>query len=395
LRLLFVSHSLPRADDALSNVGGMQRVAVDLHDSLLAHPGITTRSLVLRSAWRDRHVSVPLFISRSLAAIPRIVKRERVDVVLFSSMVTAVVAAPLRRFFDRNGVRAAAIAYGLDVTTEAWPYPWIVPRTFAALDAVFPISSATAAECYARGLRREQAHVIPLGIRNDRFRGRIDRPTARRALLKMRGASESPAEPKLILASVGRLVPRKGVAWFVENVLPLLPEDIHYVVAGEGPERQRIQRAADELGVAPRVSLLGGVSEEELETVYRGVDVFVMPNIVVPGDIEGFGLVILEAGMCGLPVVAARLEGIQDVVHEGENGTLVTSGDAQEFSDAIMLYHAQPDVLRAASIRAAEIVSREFSWESVTERYVSALQQTAQPRRTRRTATASTTDDTD
>ena len=374
MRLLFVSHSLPRADDALSNVGGMQRVASDLHDSLVAHPAITTHTLVLRSAWRDRHVVVPLFVTRSLAIIPRVVKQEGIDAVLFSSMVTAVVAAPLRRFFSRNGVVVAAIAYGLDVTTRAWPYPRVVPRTFAALDAVFPISSATAEACYARGLARDRTHVIPLGIRGDRFCAQIDRAKARRALLAMR-RSESRSEPKLILVSVGRLVPRKGVAWFVENVMPLLPEDVYYFVAGEGPEAPRIRRVAEEAGVDARVALLGAISEADLESVYRGADLFVMPNIQVPGDMEGFGLVLLEAGMCGLPAVAARLEGIEDVVREGENGHLVASGNAAEFHDAILRYRDDPAALAIASARAAELVSREFSWERVTDRYIEAIRQ--------------------
>jgi phosphatidylinositol alpha-1,6-mannosyltransferase len=196
--------------------------------------------------------------------------------------------------------------------------------------------------------------------------------------------SESKSEPKLILASVGRLVPRKGVAWFVENVMPLLPEDVHYFVAGEGPEAPRIRRVAEEAGVDARVALLGAVSEADLESVYRGADLFVMPNIQVPGDMEGFGLVLLEAGMCGLPAVAARLEGIEDVVREGENGNLVTSGNAAEFRDAILRYRNDPDALLAASARAAEVVAREFSWNSVTERYIEAIQQTA--KRSPRTA---------
>jgi phosphatidyl-myo-inositol dimannoside synthase len=373
LRLLFVSHSLPRSDDVAGNVGGMQRIAVDLHDSLVTRSGVSTSTLLLRSAWRERHVAVPLFITRSLAAIPRIVRRERIDAVLFSSMVTAVVAAPLRRFFDRNGVIAATIAYGLDVTTRAWPYPRIVPRTFAALDRVFPISSATAEVCFARGLARNRALVVTLGIRGDRFAATVDRASARRRLMSMGLTSE----PALILASVGRLVPRKGIAWFVENVMPLLPHDVHYFVAGDGQEASRIRSAAADAGVSARVTLLGAVSEEDLETVYRGSDLFVMPNIAVAGDMEGFGLVLLEAGMCGLPVIAARLEGITDVVRNGENGELVTSASASEFRDAILRYHDDPAGLTAASERAKGFVSREFSWDRVVDRYIEALQSTA------------------
>ena len=78
--------------------------------------------------------------------------------------------------------------------------------------------------------------------------------------------------------------------------------------------------------------VLGQVSEALLVTLFQGSDLFVMPNIPVAGDLEGFGVVMLEAGLCGLPIVAAELEGIRDVVREGENGVLVSPGDAVAFA---------------------------------------------------------------
>ena len=84
MRLLFVSHSFPPADRPLSNVGGMQRVATELHDALAAHPGVDLSSLVLRSSWRWTHVKVVPYLARALWEIERALVRQEVDAVLFT-----------------------------------------------------------------------------------------------------------------------------------------------------------------------------------------------------------------------------------------------------------------------------------------------------------------------
>ena len=87
----------------------------------------------------------------------------------------------------------------------------------------------------------------------------------------------------------------------------------------------------------------------------------------------GARVVMLEAGLCGLPVVAADLEGIRDVVREGENGVLVESGDAEAFAAAIMEIGGNRSRLDDASGRAVEWTGRRFSWAVVVEQYVDAL----------------------
>jgi phosphatidylinositol alpha-1,6-mannosyltransferase len=121
------------------------------------------------------------------------------------------------------------------------------------------------------------------------------------------------------------------------------------------------------------VKLLGAVSESDLELLYHGSDVFLMPNIPVAHDMEGFGLVMLEAGLCGLPTVASRLEGITEVVTEGQKGQLVESGDAEGFRRAIMQYHENPAGLASASERARLHTLSHFGWDRVIDRYVSII----------------------
>ena len=376
VRLLFVSHSFPPPGRPLANVGGMQRVATELHAALAQHPGVTLSTLALRTSWRWTHVRTPFFLAKALRTIRQQARRQEIDAVLFSSMVTAGLAPWLRRTDAAETLPLAAIAHGRDVTLPFMPYQRLLPRVFAALEAVLPVSRATGAAAEARGLPAGRCHVVPNGIDIGRFPPLAGRAAHRQAL---RAALDDPEQPlpedALLLCSVGRQVERKGFAWFVDAVMPRLPASVHYWLAGEGPERAAIEAAIARHDLQPRVRLLGRISEAALAALYRGADLFVMPNIPVPGDMEGFGVVMLEAGLGGLPVVAARLEGIRDVISEDVNGHLVASGDAAAFAEAIGRYHRDPAALDAAAHRARTYVIETFGWEAVADRYVAVLRE--------------------
>jgi glycosyltransferase involved in cell wall biosynthesis len=189
--------------------------------------------------------------------------------------------------------------------------------------------------------------------------GLAGRPEARAAI--RRGLSL--ADDQVVLLTLGRLVRRKGVRWFTEFVLPQLGEHVHYVVAGEGPEEELIRAAAGAAGVSTRLHLLGRVADGEREELLTGADVFLQPNIPVPGDIEGFGLVTVEAAMRGTPVVAAKLEGIQDAVVNSRTGILLPPADAAAWVSELNGLLAVPLELRALGDRfradAEELYSEE------------------------------------
>jgi glycosyltransferase involved in cell wall biosynthesis len=111
------------------------------------------------------------------------------------------------------------------------------------------------------------------------------------------------------------------------------------------------------------VHLLGRISDEEREQLLHGSDLFVQPNIEVPGDMEGFGLVTIEAALRGLPVVAADLEGIKDAVVDGETGWLLPTGDAAAWAATVTSELADLPALtrrgEAFRSRARELYSDE------------------------------------
>lgn len=383
MRILFVSHTLPLPGQPVSNIGGMQRMAAEMRAALEAHPGVSVASLVLESSGRWAGARTAPFLARLLWEIPRLVTRHQIDVVLFSSMVTAATAVPLRPLLRGTGAILAATPVGRDVTLPQASYQRFVPSVFRALDVVLPISRATGDECLARGLKKRRMAIVPVGIDVSRFPPVVDRGATRSELLtalRATGAAPLP-EGALLLCSVGRHQERKGFQWFVSEVMPRLPAEVVYLLGGEGPMTPAIRAVVSREGLGGRVRLLGRVSEEMLTTLYRGADLFVMPNIPVPGDIEGFGVVMLEAGLSGLPIVAADLEGIRDVVTEGENGHLLPTGDAEGFARTILGYRDHPGALRSASEGARRFTASRFAWPAVAGQYVSALEKALARRR--------------
>lgn len=375
MRLLFVSHSLPPADQPMANVGGMQRVALELHEALGSDRDLAYDALLLRTTWAASGWKTPLFMARVWAVLWWRAVRGEVDVVLFSSMVTAALVWPLAGVFRRCGVRTAAIVHGLDVTTPFAPWQGLVRRVFARIDLVLPVSAATGGECVARGLAPERVRPVRNGVDVGRFPPLVSAPPARRALLRAMepGGDALPERDGLVLLSVGRHVRRKGFAWFVRSVMPLLPADVHYWIAGEGPESADIALAVRETGMENRVRLLGRVSENALQTLYRGADLFLMPNVPVEHDVEGFGIVMLEAGLGGLTTVGSDLEGIAEVITENANGHRVTPGDAAGFAERILRYHGDPDRRLRSADRTRTHTLRHFGWQAVASEYVHVL----------------------
>lgn len=348
MRLLFISHSFPPENSPLESIGGMQRVAVELAAVLAEREDLQYQQCVLRSSWKWHHIQCVPWLGATAIRLHSMAMRRKMDIVLFSSMVTAALAPLLRRTCIRANIPLAAIAHGRDVTLPGIYQTLQVRRTLCALDCIFPVSRATGAECEQRGMPPHRVQVIPNGVRISRYPSGVG---------GVRG---------LQLLSVGRLVKRKGFAWFIDQVMPELPSHVHYRIVGTGPELPAIQKAITVRGLQGRVHLLGRCSDQSLVKLYGESDLFIMPNLCVPGDMEGFGVVMLESSASGTPAIAADLEGIRDVITQEVNGKLVPSGNVAAFKDAILSY----PVTAEARACARRHTVKNFSWVNIGDQYV-------------------------
>ncbi|MEE9386594.1 MAG: glycosyltransferase family 4 protein [Nannocystaceae bacterium] len=365
VRVLFVSHTFPPADKPLANIGGMQRVAVDLSRYLAELPDIDLRLWACRGRGALAAVHTVQLELALLARLPERVRRERIDVVLFSSVTSIFPLGFNGRRVRASGASVAAIAHGLDVTADNVAYQWLLRRALGHVDRLFPVSRATGRTLVHLGVPQSKVHVLPNGIDLDRF------GTDKAAPEHLTRHEAPPSAP--VLVSVGRLVERKGFAWFVDYVMPKLPDNTQYWVVGEGPARPSISAAVERRGLSDRVQLLGRVSEAALAEVYRRGDLFVMPNVPVANDMEGFGVVMLEAGLSGLFSVASDLEGIADVICQDQNGQLVPARDADAFAQAITEILADREALAQRSRTAAAYVREKFAWDRVAREYAREL----------------------
>ena len=176
---------------------------------------------------------------------------------------------------------------------------------------------------------------------------------------------------KFILLSIGRLVKRKGFDKVIESlseVLKIFPNSV-YVIIGKGDDEGYLKDKAKDLP-KDAIVFLGSVPEEEKWAWLNICDAFVMPARDMDGDAEGFGIVYLEANLCGKPVIAGDSGGVRDAVRHELNGLLVNPESNKEISDAIMRLWINKNFRMKLGKHGRERVLKEFGWnEKVGEIY--------------------------
>jgi phosphatidyl-myo-inositol dimannoside synthase len=362
LRILYISHLHPPKDQPLQNVGGMQNVSVQMVKAIRRRDDVQIETLILHSSWKFIGLKTFFFLATLLWKIPGKIRSFKPDVILFSSMVTAGV---LPFFIKKLSVPCVTINHGQDVTLPVKIYQWYLPYIFNRLQGVISVSSATRQACIERGMNPEIGVALPNGYDVKVQRNLPDKKTARKEIEK---TFEVDLKRSKLLLTVGRQVKRKGHQWFIREVMEKINSDVIYLIVGDGPEHENIIRAKNTSKVKDKIILAGKLSAEKLNTCYAAADLFVMPNIPVEGDMEGFGIVLLEANRAGVPAIASDLEGIRDVIEPGLNGYRVPHAEPRIFAEKID--EILKNGLDKLSISAKEYVTKHFNWDTVVERYL-------------------------
>jgi len=168
-----------------------------------------------------------------------------------------------------------------------------------------------------------------------------------------------------IILSVGRLIARKNQIALIEAMPAILDHhpDAMLVLAGRGPMLSPISRRAGDLGIRDHVALPGKVDDEELAALYEAATVFALPcKDAGDGQVEGFGLVFVEAGAHGKPVVAGRGGGVDDAVVDGETGLLVDPDDGEAIAEALLKLLDDPAFAARAGATGRARVEHELNW---------------------------------
>lgn len=175
---------------------------------------------------------------------------------------------------------------------------------------------------------------------------------------------------KKVLLTVGRLVKRKGQAKVIEAMPKLLEQfpNLVYLIIGEGPESLNLKSFGLRMGVDNNVILLNNISNEELPAYYKSADLFVMPAVNLIGDVEGFGIVYLEAADFGLPAVAAKSGGVMEAIIDGQTGLLVEPDNQADLISKISRLLTDQSLYQKLSNEAKARVKKDYTWAKQAEK---------------------------
>ena len=182
---------------------------------------------------------------------------------------------------------------------------------------------------------------------------------------------------KSVIVCVGRLVPRKGQDRLIE-ALPIIRKnipDVHLLLVGEGGYRNALEKLARQKEVAEIVTFVGRVPYTQLPDYFRCGDIFAMPSRsrMAGLEIEGLGIVYLEASGCGLPVIAGNSGGAPDAVVDGVTGIVVDGGNVNEIAAAIVRVLVDPKKMRAMGAAGNDWVTTGWSWQVWSEKFAQLL----------------------
>ena len=313
----------------------------------------------------------PYALAKALFLLPKY------DIVLLGDGTLALLGWVIKLFSKKP---VATVLHGLDINWNSSSLGVWYEKALIGLyqnfwtkvflpkfDKYFAVGNETIRVGVAHGLDEKKFVFIPNGVDTEKYFA----PHSREELVKILGIDL--ANKKVILTS-GRLARRKGVAWFIRNVLPKLDRNVIYVVAGDGPDKQNISDAINETNQTDRVIALGKVTDEVRDILFNTCDIFVQPNIKIAGDMEGFGISVIEAASCQIPVIASDLEGLKDAIKDGQNGFLVEPENVEAWVSKIKEVLADDELQKTFGEKARQYIRDNYTWERVAKLYLTEME---------------------
>lgn len=358
--------------------GGIETFVIGLIERLPKHSVIVYTSSQEGSApfdtrWREefgvevirdrRQILLPTFrVGRS---VQKLARERAITRVFFGA------AAPLGLLshgLRKVGVKKiVALTHGHEVWwAKLWPFNRLMRRIGTGVDHLTYLGDFTRSaisKALSEEAKDSMVKIAP-GIDTNHFA-----PQSESAQLK----AELGLAEKKVLVSVGRLVHRKGHDTLVE-ALPLILEEIpdaHLMFVGEGPRKKFMQQRAEKLGISSHITFIGRIHYQDLPKYICVGDIFAMPSRsrLAGLEVEGLGIVYLEASACGLPVLGGQSGGAPDAVIDGQTG-LVVDGTSPEAVASAAVYLLQNEaVALELGMRGRQWIIDEWQWQKWAERF--------------------------
>ena len=298
--------------------------------------------------------------ARAVLGLHRLIVDERIGTVHAARCLPEGVMALALRLW--TGVPYACYVHGEDVGTARYSreHRWLAERVLG--NASFLIANSRSTErilIREWGIASERIRLLHPGVETARFVPAARDPSVRAAL----GWDERP-----VVLTVGRLQLRKGHDQMIRAMAAVrgaIPRAV-YAIAGDGEERTRLEDLADRNGLRDHVQFLGEVDDDRLVQLYQQCDLFVLPNRQVGRDIEGFGMVLLEAQACGKPVIAGASGGTIETMRIPETGLVIPCDEPDDLAAAVVEVLADPDRRARMGAAARAWVVERFDWEPLS-----------------------------
>lgn len=373
-KLLFVTRNFPPL------TGGMERLNHQAFKSLAVRHHVTLCGPKGASRFLpgDSDVcEVPLaplwrfLVGAQLEGL-KLARRIRPNIVYSGSGLTAPAALIAGRAV---GARTVCYLHGLDIVADHPLYRRFFLPAIRRVDRIIVNSRHTAELAQKAGVASEKVAVVNPGVDLPNW---TLRNASRQRFRQVHGLGERP-----ILLAAGRLTQRKGLAEFIRYALPLICKkipDVLLIVIGSEPSNALKHRQGVEAGIretisetklAAHVRLFGSVDDKILSDAYFSADAMVFPVLEQPGDVEGFGMVAIEAAAHGLPTVAFAVGGVPDAVADGVSGWLVESKNYDAFVRCVLTLLNSLD--RKDAVFQCRNHAEHFQWAEFRARLLAAV----------------------
>jgi phosphatidylinositol alpha-1,6-mannosyltransferase len=297
-----------------------------------------------------------------------LVRERRISTVFFGA---AAPLALLSRGLRKVGVKhIVALTHGHEVWwSKVWPFTMAMNFISRHVNHLTYLGEYTRSAISRSVTKQAAANMVKIapGIDTDHFSPR-DASELRREL----GLTN-----KKVIVSVGRLVHRKGQDVLIEAMPSIIKEvpEAHILMIGEGPYRSYLETRVKTLGLQERVTFIGRIQYAELPRYICAGDIFVMPSRsrLAGLEVEGLGIVYLEASACGLPVIAGNSGGAPDAVLAGKTGLVVEGTKTEVVASAVVELLLDPKRSQAMGLAGREWITKEWRWDIWSARFAELL----------------------